>query len=221
MKAKMIISAMLSVLTLFSLIGCTGSEVGPAPEATEPAPATTAAPETDAPADTSFVPEDGIEYSRKLLAVYYDGKWNPGLKMSESDAACVDLVYYMCLNVMGDDQVELSNDKLTPDDISAIKAVNPGVKVLIVLVGDNRDGKNGGREFANAVSNDEKRADLRDAVIGAITEYGFDGIDINWEYPSDAVDRNNEVAFAAVMREALDALGEGYLLTTAISSTNW
>lgn len=178
-------------------------------------------PVTETVPDTDYHPDPDLEYTKKLLAVYYDGKWNPGFKMTEDDVKCADLVYYLSIYIMNDDVIELSNDKLTPEDISAAKEINPDIKILACLVGDNRNGKNGGREFANAVSNDDKRADLCANLKEMIEYYGFDGVDINWEYPADAVDRGNEVSFAKVMRETLDGMGEGYMMTAAISSTAW
>lgn len=208
---------------IITLCGCANSDL-PAPETETGAPAlqTTAPPETEtADADTEFKPDPSVEYKRRLLAVYYDGKWSPGFTMTEDDVKRSDIVYYLSIYVQGDDSIELSNDRLTPEMIAEAKALNPGLKILACLVGDLRDGRNGGREFANAVSNDGKRADLCAALKKVMTEYGFDGADIDWEYPSDAVDRENEVKFAAALRETLDGMGEGYMLTAAIPSTAW
>ncbi len=48
------------------------SDTGPVPE------------ETTSP-DTGYKPDPELEYKRRLLAVYYDGKMSPGLNMTEED----------------------------------------------------------------------------------------------------------------------------------------
>ena len=210
-----VLLAVLTVLSLIAFASCAGHNGDPT--GTDD---TTKAADTDDPtADTAFVPKEGIEYSPRLLAVYYDGKWNNGFRMEEEDVKAADMVYYLSLYVMTDDEVELSNDKLTAEAIAEAKAINPALKVLVTLVGDNRDGKNGSRQFANAVSNAEKRAELCRRVCGVIAEYGFDGADINWEYPQDANDRTNEVLFARELRLAMRRENKEAVLTAAVPAT--
>ena len=184
------------------------SDTGPAPE------------ETTSP-DTGYKPDPELEYKRRLLAVYYDGKMSPGLNMTEEDIKCADVIYYLSVYIQGDDVIELSNKRLTAEMLAAARELNPDVKILACLVGDNRDGRNGGREFANAVSDDGKRAARCAALKDIIEKYGFDGVDIDWEYPIDEVNCANEVKFAAAMRETLDGMGEGMMLTAAVPSTAW
>ena len=156
----------------------------------------------------------------KLLCVYFDGLWDMGLNMSDEDIAAADIVYYLSIYVKSDASVELSNKLFKPEDIAYAKEVNPDLKVLVTLVGDNRgQGANGAREFSGAVTGAAKRAQLCENVAAVVREYGFDGADINWEYPQHAYDKSNEVLFAQELRLALKRDNPDAMLTAAVPAT--
>ena len=48
-----------------------------------------------------------------------------------------------------------------------------------------------------------------------MNEYGFDGFDIDWEFP-EAVDRDNFLSLVQELRTAFDAEGKGWELTAAV-----
>ena len=100
-------------------------------------------------------------------------------------------------------------------------AHNRGVKVLLSL-GGWTDSDN----FPSIAANPGLRAVLARSCNAAIVQYGFDGIDIDWEYPgySDhkgtAADKENFTLLLLSLRDSLDALGrsrgENFLLTAAL-----
>ena len=49
----------------------------------------------------------------------------------------------------------------------------------------------------------------------------YDGVDIDWEFPSSESDRKNLSIFINDLRSAMDDTGEYYLLSMAISSGSW
>ena len=49
-----------------------------------------------------------------------------------------------------------------------------------------------------------------------MNEYGFDGFDIDWEFP-EAVDRDNFLSLVQELRTAFDAEGKSWELTIAVS----
>ena len=59
--------------------------------------------------------------------------------------------------------------------------------------------------FASAVSSDAKRAQFAHSSVSLMKDWGFDGIDIDWEYPSDATEADNFVLLLQAVRAALDS----------------
>ena len=82
-----------------------------------------------------------------------------------------------------------------------------GVKVLISVGGWGWD-----RQFEEMAASPEKRAVFVREVLKVVAEYGFDGVDIDWEYPAPGQSAQNYLALMSEMRAALP----GKLLTTAV-----
>lgn len=63
---------------------------------------------------------------------------------------------------------------------------------------------------------------LADKIIEIVLEYNMDGVDIDWEFPEDATDRERMLNLCEVLRLKLDAISDGtgskYLVTAAIPS---
>ena len=78
---------------------------------------------------------------------------------------------------------------LEPELIS--KAHDAGVRVMLLLGGD----------FAGIQSTGAVRA-LVDNVAAFETQYGYDGADIDWEYPASTADRNFLVRLMALLRKS-------------------
>jgi len=68
-----------------------------------------------------------------------------------------------------------------------------GVKVLVLLGGD----------FSDAAADPGTRATLVSNLSNFITKYNYDGVDIDWEYPTDSTDRNNFAELGLELRQAL------------------
>jgi len=63
--------------------------------------------------------------------------------------------------------------------IKAAKDKNSKVKVLLAVGGWN----NGGKPFSDMALSKESRKIFIDSVTELLTEYEFDGFDLDWEYP--------------------------------------
>ena len=90
-----------------------------------------------------------------------------------------------------------------------------GVKVLLAVGGWSYQNVPLASTFASATATAEKRAKLVQAIVAMCEEFGFDGVDMDWEYPriSDGTYRQYE----ALMLELSAALrSRGKLLTAAV-----
>lgn len=111
------------------------------------------------------------------------------------------------------DSVRISN----PDgfrQIVDLKKQNSKLKVLLSIGGW------GSGNFSEMAASDSLRGKFAQVCRGIVDEYGIDGIDIDWEYPTvnaagisaSPDDTNN---FTLLMRDLRGALGNDHLLTLA------
>ena len=82
-----------------------------------------------------------------------------------------------------------------------------GVKVLISIGGWGLDA-----QFEELAADPQKRALFIAGALKVLDEYGFDGVDIDWEYPDPGASARNYLALIEELRSALP----GKLLTTAV-----
>ena len=69
-----------------------------------------------------------------------------------------------------------------------------------------------------ATQNDAARATLVDQIIHYVTLFGFDGVDIDWEYPWSANDWRGFEKLLADLRPRLFALNNGQMVSSAMSN---
>jgi len=88
-----------------------------------------------------------------------------------------------------------------------------GVNVLLALGGASSN-----RSLSDATASPEGMARLVDALMAAVKDSGYDGIDVDWEAPEDARDRDRMNALVRALRERLP---RGATLTMAVPATDW
>ena len=95
--------------------------------------------------------------------------------------------------------------------INALKKKSPGLKVALSIGGWSHNDPPMAWLFTTMAETPEGRSDFIAATIKYVREHGFDGIDLDWEYPGDptrggrAVDTNNYTALLREFRSAIDA----------------
>lgn len=110
------------------------------------------------------------------------------------------------------------------DKLYRVKRKNPELKTLISIGGWGAEG------FSDAALTEESRNAFAESAIDFMMNNGFDGIDIDWEYPccdqagiiARPSDRENFTLLLKVLREKLESQGmkedRYYLLTIALGA---
>ncbi|OQR76781.1 acidic mammalian chitinase-like [Tropilaelaps mercedesae] len=98
----------------------------------------------------------------------------------------------------------------------ALKKVRPDLRVSFAIGGWNE----GSEHYSKMASTASGRATFAASVASVITTHGFDGVDLDWEYPAmrggdPTVDKANFVLLLQAVRKAI---GNKKLLTVAVSA---
>ncbi|HSC80876.1 MAG TPA: glycoside hydrolase family 18 protein [Chitinolyticbacter sp.] len=172
--------------------------------------------------------------SNPILLAYFAGwkDWS-GLPL-ERDATRLTHVCFAFANIRGDGELALFSEGDADKQVMAqthfatlhrLREINPRLKLLISIGGWAADG------FSDAALDAGTRERFSKAAIAFMQEQRLDGIDLDWEYPSNDMasikarpeDKRNFTLMLADLRERLDALSEAesregdnrYLLTIA------
>lgn len=102
------------------------------------------------------------------------------------------------------------------DRFTALKQKNTDLKALLAIGGWNE----GSDKYSTMASDPSKRATFIASTITLLKAHNFDGLDMDWEYPTqrdgNPEDWANYIALLSELKTALKA--EGMLLTAAVSA---
>lgn len=168
-----------------------------------------------------------IPISAKRIVAYYTS-WSAygGFTPDKIAATKVTHINYAFANIgndlkiaLGDSTIDLKNF----DKLNTLKKSYPHLKTLISVGGWSWSGK-----FSDVALCPASRDAFADSCVAFILQYGFDGVDIDWEYPvggglagnaARPEDKQNFTLLLKALRDKLDAQSlkdsKSYLLTIA------
>ncbi|KAK2865434.1 hypothetical protein FQN49_003580 [Arthroderma sp. PD_2] len=161
-------------------------------------------------------------YDREFDPQHLDGnQWSHILYAFADIAPSGELVFEDSYSNMekvfaGDSQSAQGNNLHgTLNQMFVMKQKNRGLKTLLSVGGWSYS-----KNFALPASTPEGRQAFAKSCVKHLSNYGFDGIDIDWEYPKDDTEAKNLVLLLTAVKKALkdysDSVdGYKYLLTVA------
>ncbi|KYC35307.1 hypothetical protein WA1_09160 [Scytonema hofmannii PCC 7110] len=127
-------------------------------------------------------------------------------------------LFYAFADIDAQGNVKLHQDGLDGDIdvLKSIKTQNPNLKIL-VSIGGAAD-----PDFSPVASSTQSRTNFVQSAIKFMKDNGFDGIDIDWEFPKKQ-ENNDYLQLLSELRQQLNntsaADGKNYQLTTALSAS--
>ena len=168
----------------------------------------------------------------KMVGYYAAWAAYSGYTPDKIDSSKLTHINYAFANIGSDLKITLGYPDVDPSNISklnALKLINPNLKTIIAVGGWSWSGR-----FSHAALTDASRTIFADSCVDFIVKYGFDGIDIDWEYPVSGglstnirrpEDKYNFTLLMKKLREKLDlrgaADGKHYILTFAVAAGSW
>ncbi len=170
--------------------------------------------------------------SKRIVGYYAAWSRYSGYRPMQLDASKLTHINYAFANIGSDLKITLGYPDIDPANISELnqlKRVNLNLKTLISVGGWSWSGR-----FSDVALTEETRRNFADSCVDFMIQYGFDGIDIDWEYPVSGglatnikrpEDKYNFTLLLQTLRDRLDARGKTdgkkYLLTFAGAAGVW
>ncbi|MCJ1270850.1 hypothetical protein MMC22_010747 [Lobaria immixta] len=112
---------------------------------------------------------------------------------------------------------------------TGLKDTNPGLQTWISVGGwsMNDPDQPTAATFSNLAASTSAQSSFFSSLLSFMSTYGFDGVDIDWEYPvapersGKPADFVNYVSFMANLKKALGSSGHNYGLTITLPSSYW
>ena len=182
---------------------------------------------TEAPNSEPTVTPDPAPTPKKQVIGYY-AAWAAysGFTPDQLDASQLTIINYAFANIGSDLKLTLGYPDVDPANIkklNALKENHPKLKTVIAVGGWSWSGR-----FSDVALTEASRNTFAESSIEFMLKYGFDGIDIDWEYPVSGglsgntrrpEDKQNFTLLMRTLREKLDERekldGRDYLLTFA------
>ncbi len=98
--------------------------------------------------------------------------------------------------------------------LAEFKATHPNLNVMLSI-------GLGGDQWSRAAASPRLTERIASSCAALIDRLGFDGLDVDWEFPDGPTDKANLTPFMAGLRSALDALGTGHHFLSMDTPSAW
>lgn len=154
-------------------------------------------------------PQDGFK-----IVGYYPS-WKPDRTNRIQYDILTHINYAFAIPTVDGGLLPLANPDLATSIINQAHA--NGVKVLLAVGGWEYNGQILENVFVQATNTDAKIQSLTNAIVNMVNQYGFDGVDMDWEHPRTGMP--SQTQYEKLMLSLRNALKpQGKLLTAAVLS---
>jgi len=148
-----------------------------------------------------------------ISGYFFDSKY---FAISDEMASQIDVINYSFATI------DKTTHKLNLNGLYHLSEVlalrEKGIRVTLAIGGWGADG------FSQGVRTKEARETLINSIMETLRKHQFDGIDLDWEYPTSTVagiaahpsDKANLTLFVQELRQAMDSYRDDLLLTIAV-----
>ena len=174
----------------------------------------------------SFLSGTAPAGTKRIVGYYYGKSSQAGYRFAQAPVKeLTHLIYSQAKPnsrgecVLGHPDVDIPNLAL----LETLRAKNPSLLILLSV-----GGWSGSTYFSDLAFTAAARRKFSSSCLGIVQKYGFDGLDIDWEYPVTGgkptdhkrrSDKRDFVLLLEQMRRDLDTLGNGRHLLLTIAST--
>lgn len=171
-----------------------------------------------------------LEAEYKMVGYYAGWASYSGFQVTDIDASKLTHINYAFANISDDGEIvtgDPATDHQNFKQLLQLKNQHPHLKTMISV-----GGWTWSKNFSDAAASEDSRARFAESVRDYILENGFDGVDLDWEYPvsgghPDNVnrpeDKRNYTLLLKKIRETLNEQenkdGIEYLLTIAVGAS--
>ncbi|XP_046404203.1 chitinase-3-like protein 1 [Ischnura elegans] len=173
-----------------------------------------------------------VELAHTQKVVCYLGSWatyRPGDGRFEVEyidpSLCTHVIYSFvgigedaAVNILDTwNDLSINGGKGAIQRFNALKSRNPSLKTIMAIGGWNQ----GSATFSRVVNNAALRRKFVDNIVAFVKQYGFDGFDLDWEYPVQrGGSPNDKTAFSDLIKELRAEFDKyGFSLSAAVPAS--
>jgi len=153
-------------------------------------------------------------FPQKLIVGYYPDGLKSSLPTSNIQFENLTHIIHSFAWPTSSGGIELYSNML--DQNLNSKVHEAGKKILIAFGGAGQS-----QGFGPMVIDSSKRANFINNVYDFLTTHNYDGIDIDWEFPENELEKKGLTQLVKGLREKFDVNNPSLLISMAVNSSNW